>query len=116
MSIIGSGGISGFNLASSVAGAQRNSAAEGEMKQTAADRKAQIDRNEAATHVHEDVGETETTPDRDVDGRMPYGYDEEEFAETPDEPSGDSETSQHAADCRCGDAFGERGASLDLEA
>lgn len=118
MSFIGPGSIGALNVAGSFAGAQRSSAAaQDELKQNAADRKAQIDRAESAAHSTEDVGETETSPDRDADGRMPFGYfDEGEQQDGSEQSPGAQHDSHVAANRRATDAFGERGGSLDLEA
>lgn len=114
MSVIGPGNVGALNLASSVAGAQRNTADAGNVKQEASQRKFQIDRTEATAKSLEDVSETESSPERDADGRRLYTD-----AGNPIEQDGDE---QHSASLssvsnrRSPDAFEERGGALDLEA
>ncbi|GAB4154067.1 MAG: hypothetical protein Tsb009_30590 [Planctomycetaceae bacterium] len=112
---MGPGNISSLNLASSLAGSQRNTAASDEIKQQASERKFQIDRDAATAHSLEDVGETETNPERDADGRMPMGYDDiPPDVEAHDEQEQDSE--EKTLHRRSVDATGERGRLLDVEA
>ena len=114
MSIIGPGNVGALNLAGSLAGSQRNNANADSIKQQGSERKFQIDRQEATAHSLEDVGETETSPERDADGRMPFAE------EQGDTPQATGELVQNRDETpepnRSVDAFGERGGALDLEA
>eukprot|EP00913_Durusdinium_trenchii_P010930 g10259.t1 len=77
----------------------------------------EIDRNEAEAHATEDVGETETSPERDADGRRAYAFDDEvDEAEQVDPIPAEAGDRQTAANRRAVDPFGERGVSLDLDA
>jgi len=106
MSILGPANLGMLNLAGSVAGAQRTSAAEADRtREAAAERSFQIDQKTMSARSLSDVGETDLSPERDADGRLPYGGGPSEpQPELLDEP-------------RCSsDPSGERGRSLDLRA
>jgi hypothetical protein len=108
MSTIGPGSIGALNIAGSFAGAQRTESQADGAKAAAAQRKFQVDQNAMSAHALEDVGEADLTSERDPDGRLPYGAGRRS-------EQGDDDDSQQTAP-RPQDAFGERGATLDLEA
>lgn len=116
MSIIGPGSLGAINLAGSVAGAQRNAAAEsGQLRETAGQRQSQADLKALASKSLDDVGETDQSTDRDADGRMPFddgGYPHD-IAKTTDDSH---EAKQRSVGHLAPDADGTRGGLLDLEA
>ena len=116
MSVLGTGGLGAVNLAGSLAGAQRNAGAAGQISQQAAERNAEIGRNAAAVRTLEDVGETNSTPDRDADGRLAYGHAEDELDPEQDETGSTASAVSSRREHRGEDAFGDRGRSLDLDA
>ena len=70
MSILGAGGAAGYIIPASIAGTQRNHAEADRVRGEQSAQKARVDAHDRATG-EQDV-EPEFTPDRDVDGRVPY--------------------------------------------
>ena len=119
MSVIGPGNLGALNIAGSLAGsgAQKTNATDGELKQNAANRSAQINRDATTAHATEDVGETESAPERDADGRLPFGdVEQDESVESTNDPQSEAGQSKNGTTRRSVDAFGERGSVLDLDA
>ena len=113
MSSVGPFNPAGFNLAGSLAGAQRTS---GDKDQTAAERAAQKQQAEQTANAEKDVSETDMSPDRDADGRQDFSSggsagDEQDSTDEISAPGSDT-----LPDTPAPDAFGERGNSLDLNA
>ena len=115
MSAIGPGSLGAINMAGSLAGSQRNTGEADGLKQRSSERSFQIERKAAAAHSLEDVGETDSTPDRDADGRQPFANADDETTET--ETAISTATSQSPpGKHRSTDALEERGNVLDLDA
>ena len=100
------------NLSSSFAGAQRSDASADKQKAEAAHQNMSIDKKTMTDHQLHDVGDADKSGDRDADGRMPLGHDEEgaQDAESND-PGLEEESSTRASD-----TSGELGTNLDLDA
>ncbi|MEX0704022.1 MAG: hypothetical protein WD069_18120 [Planctomycetales bacterium] len=112
MSGIGSTGVGGLSIASSVAGTQRSGTDTERVQANAEAARFRSEREAQANRSLGDVTETENSPDRDADGRLLHDDDgtarrrrrlPDAGALTDDAP-------------RAADADGERGAALDLEA
>ena len=113
MSVLGPGSLGSLNLASSVAGSQRNNSAEDRLKETSSDRKFQTDQRTLSVKSLQDVSETDLHSERDPDGRLLYSSEEQEEQEAPESFTTDQSSRQSR---RNSDAFSERGISLDVEA
>ena len=115
MSTFGVGNIGSVNLASSVAGTQKNNALKNEARAEAAGRDFKTDLDSLTIKQSGDVGEAELSSDRDVDGRLLGGHDDSEEQETTEEESASSNgsTSSHP---RSVDPNHELGSHLDLDA
>ncbi|WP_417383985.1 hypothetical protein [Gimesia sp.] len=101
----------GLNINSSFAGAQRSDANVDKQKAEAAAQNMSIDKKEMTDHRLHDVGDPDASGDRDADGRMPLGHEEEA------EQGAHSETEeQEEHSTRHPDAEGNRGTHLDLDA
>ncbi|QDU50306.1 hypothetical protein [Gimesia panareensis] len=99
------------NLNSSFAGAQRSDATADKQKADSAQRNAEITQQEITDHQLHDVGDADKSGDRDADGRMPLGYDEEGSAHGDDQQANEEEAPR-----RTPDADGTLGTHLDLDA
>ena len=110
MSAIG-GNIGSLNIVGSLAGAQRNNAADGELKTAAAERQFQLDQKAMSAKSLGDVAQMDHSSDRDADGRMPYQAPERTPAAAEQDENKSRQSVRHAPD-----ALGERGCRLDLEA
>lgn len=99
------------NLNSSFAGAQRSDAAVDQQKADSAQRNSEITQKEITDHQLNDVGDADKSGDRDADGRMPLGYEE-------DAEQGSSQNSEASEEHskRPPDADGTLGTHLDLDA
>ena len=107
MSSIGPGNIGALNLAGSFAGARRGEVNTDRDKASSAEQKFKLDQQAMSL---DDVAETELSSERDADGRLPYTQ------MTPPEAPSEEDQEQQSQPLPAPDAFGERGASLDLEA
>lgn len=102
------------NLNSSFAGAQRSDAAADQQKADSSQRNSEITQKEITDHQLHDVGDADKSGDRDADGRMPLGYDEE--GEQGHSSSEDQQNSEEEHPKRTPDADGTLGTHLDLDA
>ncbi|QDV50795.1 hypothetical protein [Gimesia fumaroli] len=101
------------NLASSFAGAQRSDASADKQKAEAAQQNMAIDQKAMTDHQLHDVGDADKAGDRDADGRMPMGHDEEEGRGAQDESNEQEAEEEHP---KAPDAEGTLGTHLDLDA
>lgn len=101
-----------MNLSSSFAGAQRSDASTDKQKAEAAQQNMSIDKKAMTDHQLHDVGDADKSGDRDADGRMPFGYEEDEAQQSQSHEQVPEE--DHAS--RATDTAGERGTHLDLDA
>src|SRR5262245_20614476 len=108
MSAIGSGSIGVFNIAGSIAGAQRNNATANEARAEAAEKSFQLDAATLTAQANGDISEPELSSERDADGRMPY-----EPERRTDEKEKVSELIE--AGRRSTDLSGDLGNTLDLK-
>ncbi len=100
-----------MGLAGSVVGSSRPEAAVDRQKAASAEQKARIDQKDALVRTLDDVADPEFGSDRDADGRLIY--------RRPDQSSqaADGASKSAAGAIRpAGDAFGDRGNKLDIEA
>ncbi|WP_417374648.1 hypothetical protein [Gimesia maris] len=100
-----------LNINSSFAGAQRSDASVDKQKAESAAQNMSIDKKEMTDHQLHDVGDPDASGDRDADGRMPLGHEDEAEQEPQDkteEP--ETHTTRHP------DAEGNLGTHLDLDA
>lgn len=115
MSSIGPGNIGAVNIASSLAGTQKNNASQtNSAKAESASRQFNVDLANFSEKA-QDVGQTDLTPDRDADGHEALGHHAEPPPEetTPEEESAQQQTSPQKIPR--GEDF-ETGRVLDLEA
>lgn len=108
MSAIGSGSIGVFNIAGSIAGAQRNHATANEARAEAAEKSFQLDADKLTARANGEISDPELSSERDADGRMPY-----EAERHTDEKAQESELIE--AGRRSPDVSGDLGNSLDLQ-
>lgn len=101
------------NIVSSFAGAQKNDAGEDKQKAEAAQRNMAIDQKAITDKQLHDVGDADKAGDRDADGRMPLGHDEEEESGAQAESKEQEPEEEHP---RAPDAEGTLGTHLDLDA
>ncbi len=100
-----------LNINSSFAGAQRSDASIDKQKAEAAAQNMSIDQKSMTDHQLHDVGDPDASGDRDADGRMPLGHEEEAEQGTQRETEEQDElTTRHP------DAEGNLGSHLDLDA
>ncbi|WP_339727734.1 hypothetical protein [uncultured Gimesia sp.] len=103
---------SSVNLASSFAGAQRSDASADKEKAEAAQQNMAIDKKAMTDHQLHDVGDADKTGDRDADGRMPLGHEEEHGAQA----ESDEEQEPEEEHPKAPDVEGTLGTHLDLDA
>ncbi len=102
---------SASNLQSSFAGAQKSDANVDKQKAEAAQQNMSIDKKAMTEHQMQDVGNADKSGDRDADGRMPLGFDDEEEHPKPKDSKPEEDHST-----KIPDAEGELGTNLDLDA
>jgi|GEM_PF-1106487 len=102
------------NINSSFAGAQRSDATVDKQKAESAQRNVEIDQKAITDKNLHDVGDADKSGDRDADGRMPLGYDEE--GEQGNPQSQDQQSTEEEHPKRSPDADGTLGKHLDLDA
>jgi hypothetical protein len=110
MGSINPGNLGPVNLASSVAGAQKNQQTD-KAKEAASEKTFKQDLKTIAAQASGDVADPNFEKDRDADGRLPF-KDEQHPEENVLE---DADTKPEKAD-KAPDALDERGNKLDLEA
>lgn len=116
MSVIGPANLGAINLAGSVAGAQQTSADEADQaKQTSAQRDAAANLKAMASKALDGVDAADESAERDADGRMPYGGDDNDASQPATTEAPRRRPSRSRAP-RPKDAFGELGGTLDVEA
>lgn len=106
MSSINSAGSGAYNLIGSIAGSQRNHGDSDRLKSDAAGRRFSMDQNKLTENVLSNVSGTESSPDRDANGRLPFDAHTAEHDEIPPHADFDAPS----------DEDGLRGQTLDLQA
>lgn len=106
MSSINSAGSGAYNLIGSIAGSQRNQGDSDRLKSDADGRRFSLDQNNMTEKNLGNVAGTESSPDRDANGRLPFDAQSAEHEEIP----------AHADFDAPEDADGLRGQTLDLQA
>ncbi|QDT89134.1 hypothetical protein [Gimesia algae] len=100
-----------LNINSSFAGAQRSDASVDKQKAEAAAQNMSIDKKTMTDQQLHDVGDPDASGDRDADGRMPLGQEEETGQEAHSETEEQEDHTTHHPD-----AEGNLGTHLDLDA
>ncbi|MCA9004810.1 MAG: hypothetical protein KDA70_06005, partial [Planctomycetaceae bacterium] len=85
----------GLNINSSFAGAQRSDASVDKQKAEAAAQNMSIDKKAMTDHQLHDVGDPDASGDRDADGRMPLGHEEDEQGAHSETESQEEHTIRH---------------------
>ena len=115
MSVIGPGNLGAINLAGSIAGGLRGSAAQSDrMKETASQRNGEATLKALASKSLDDISQADQSTERDADGRMPLNDPD---AEVMGEPAEDADQSAVIPQrSRNDDVDGVLGMRLDLDA
>ncbi len=110
MGSINPGNFGPINLASSVAGAQKNQQTD-QAKEAASEKTFKQDLKTIAAQASGDVADPEFEKDRDADGRLPFKGEQH-----PEENVQEETETKPKKQNKVSDALDERGNKLDLEA